>query len=209
MVESKDYLGQCSIDLPLSSNQAATRFEWKLKIIKIGSKKEKRRLRTYDHQRRINNDMETTVRVENVIKFGIKNSNQYAFISSKSGDIINGLNLVQLEERKDFTVTESDILSFQFDCTIGTLFMRKNDESRTLLAYVNDLQRLQTDPFYPWVKFEGKGDKIEILSAEPIHNSIHSTPIVDLKSSNFNQTSVWCMLFAVCIACYSKYMYQK
>ena len=209
MVESKDYLGQCSIDLPLNSNQAATYFEWKLKVTKIGSKKEKRTQRTYDRQRRVNVDVESTVRVENEIKFGIKNPNQYVFISSKSGEIINGLNLKYHKEQKYLTVTESDILLFQFDCITGTLFMRKNDEPRTLLGYVNDLKSPQTSPFYPWVKFEGKGDKIEILSAGPVHNSIHSTPIVVSKSSNSNQASVWFMLFAVCIACYSKYMYKK
>ena len=100
------------------------------------------------------------------MKAAALNSNQYAFISSKSGEIINGLNVQFNKEQKDLTVTESDILLFQFDCTTGTLFMRKNDECRILLGYVNDLQSFQTNPFYPWVKFEGKGDKIEILRTD-------------------------------------------
>ena len=50
MVESKDYLGQCSINLPLNSNQAATHFEWKLRVTKIGYKKEKHRQRKAEHR---------------------------------------------------------------------------------------------------------------------------------------------------------------
>ena len=211
MLESKDKLGECLIDLPLSSNEAATHFEWKLRVTKIGFKKENQTTSTYNHPRGYQL-VESIVKVENKIKFGIQNSNQYAVICGKTGNLTgNGLNFnfITAKEQKSIIVKESDVLLFQFDCTTGTLFVRKNDESRILLTYVNDLQSLEADPFYPCVKFERKGEKIEILSAGPVHNSIHSTPLVVSKSSNSNQASVWFMLFAVCIACYSKYMYKK
>ena len=219
MLESKDKDGQCYIDLPLGSNQAATYFEWKLRVTKIGLHKKKYKQKTYDRQQTIATydrrgtckDVEYYKEVENEIDFGIttSHSHQFALISSKSGNIIgSGLNL-NAENWKMGALKESDILSFQFDCTTGTCFVRKNDESRILLAYVNDLEKLQTDPFYPWVKFERKGDKIEILSAGPIHNSIHSTPKVVSKASNSNRATVWFMIIAVCIACYFKYISKK
>ena len=207
ILESKDKEGQCFIDLPINSNQAATYFEWKLRVAKIGYKKEKYTRKTFDPHRRTYHNVEDTMKVENEINFGIKNSNRFVLISSKSGHLTGNWNLNA--EYKNFALKESDILLFQFDCTTGTLFLRKNDESRILLGYVDNLEKLKTDPFYPWVKFERKGDKIEILSAGPLHNSIHSTPKVVSKSANYNQATVWFMIVAVCIACYSKYIYRK
>ena len=120
---STDDLGQCIIDLPLSSNQAATHFEWKLRVTKIGSKKEKHKERTYDRQRGYDVDVESTVRVENEIKLGIKNSNQYAWISNTRGILTSGLNLKMNKRKKSVAVKESDVLLFQFDCTTGTFFV--------------------------------------------------------------------------------------
>ena len=189
-LESKGSNGICFIDLPLNSNQAATLFEWKLKILKIGSWKE-------HYAERVGE-----------IKLGISSRQEDVLLSNKSDVVIGaGTSFKLTLEKIKFTMKQADIFSFQFDCTTGTLFVQKNDENRILLGYVNDLTSLQTCPFYPSVKFESKGDKIEILSASPVHNLIYSRPTAIISTSE--PAAVVCMFLAVCIACYSIYRYKK
>ena len=105
------------------------------------------------------------------------------FVSSKTGkstaewNSANGSNIEAMHGSSQVPLfTEGEVLSFNFDCITGTLFLQKSDNSRFLLGYVKNLQNLDDDPLYPCVKFENKGDTIEILSAGPIHNSIHTIP---------------------------------
>lgn len=168
-VISNDLNGLCYIDLPINSNQAATYFEWKLRIVKKGFKE-------------INN-YHQPYKIENEIKVGISNLKHDILLSTKSGNLFGDGMSMQLNVKKtDVNVKEADILLFQFDCKTGTLFFQKNDQRRILLAYINDLGELQKDTFYPCVRFERGGDTIEILSAGPIHNSIHSTPTTVSRS---------------------------
>ena len=208
-LESKGSNGICFIDLPLNSNQAATLFAWKLKILKIGSRKEHYAERVGDHQQR------TTIKFENEIKLGISSRQEDVLLSNKSDVVVGaGTSFKLTLEKIKFTMKQADIFSFQFDCTTGTLFVQKNDENRILLGYANNLESIRTCPFYPSVKFESKGDKVEILSASPVHNLIYSRPTAISGSYlNIFQTPepapVLCMLLAVCITCYSIYRYKK
>ena len=184
LLESSGTNGLCYIDLPLNSNQAATRFEWKLRIIKIGHREEQETHRNYNYARgRYVNEIKTRL-IDNDIKIGFSNLQQHLFISTKSGSLqLTGSETAfKRPEKNGPIVNYGDILLFEFDCTTGTFFVQKNDECRTLLGYVNDLKSLQTKTFYPCVRLEREGDTIEILSAGPIFNSIHSTPIPISKS---------------------------
>ena len=177
--------GLCYIDLPLNSDQAATLFEWKLRIIKIGCKEER-----YSHDRYTDRGYvrETRTRqIENDIKIGFSNLQQGVWLSSKSGSIqLTGSGdsteaALKRPECSGPTVKQADILSFQFDCRTGTFFVQKNDECRILIGYINDSKYLKKT-FYPCVQFANGGDTIEILTAAPIYNSIHATPIAISKS---------------------------
>ena len=208
LLESKNRHGVCHIDLPLNTSQAATLFEWKLKIVQISSRKE-----TYT--RRIGEIV--IEHVENEILLGISNKKQDVLISSKTGiSMGRGSYFNSYTEHMPvkLIMKQDDIITFQFDCTTGTFFVRKNDDCRILLGYVKNLKSLQTNPFYPCVRFESSGDIIEILSAGPIHNLIYSTPLAVSKShlniiSTSDPLTVLFMLFAVCIACYLKNIYKK
>ena len=213
VLESKGQNSLCKINLPLNSNQAATLFEWKLKIVHVGNRVEKGRVnggRDNYHSSKL---------VENEIQLGISSKQDSVFLSNRS-DTVGGhgiypsfashvkghgynlrYNVQRHSVKKIFE--QADVLTFQFDCTSGTLFVQINDEYRILLGFLKDVKSLQTDPFYPCVKFECPGDKIELLSAGPIHNFIHSFPIANSKSLTSNQaSSVWFMIFAVCFAYY-------
>ena len=160
VVESTSSNGVCFIDLPLNSNQAFTHFEWKLKILQVGR---------YDT-------------IENEIKVGISCGANEVYLSTKKGRLYGDENSIMRLNKEEVKTTSigkitfkpDDILSFQFDTMAGSLFVKKNNGDRILMAYVKNLDSLRTNTFYPCVGFENNGDKIEILSAGPLHNSIHT-----------------------------------
>lgn len=206
VLESKGHFGVCKIDLPLNSNQAGTLFEWKLKIICIGS-----RIKTYAERVGIFGEYDSVTRnVDNEIKIGISSIQDDVFLSNRSdiGTVQGrGTSFKLNTEKIRVNISQDDIFSFQFDCTSGTLFVQKNDECRILLGFVKHVQCLPKNTFFPCVKFECPGDRIELLSAGSIHNSVYSPPIY--KSPTSNNSSVWFMLFAVCIVYYSNFIYKK
>ena len=185
-MKSKNCTGECCIDLPLNLKQSATYFEWKLRIVKFGFKNvtnEHGNLAHHQNGQRRYYSTTNSMKIANEIKFGVSSSRQSLFVSSRSGkstaewNSANGSNIEAMQGSSQVPLfTEGEVLSFNFDCVTGTLFLQKSDNSRFLLGYVKNLQNLDDNPLYPCVKFEKKGDTIEILSAGPIHNSIHTTP---------------------------------
>lgn len=206
VLESKGHNGLCKIDLPLNSNQAGTLFEWKLKILHIGS-----RIKTYSENIGIFGEYDNVTRnVDNEIKLGISSIQDDIFLSNRFdfGTVQGRGTIFKFNKEKiRVNISRDDIFSFQFDCTSGTLFAQKNDECRILLGFVKNVQCLPKNTFFPCVKLECPGDRIELLSAGSIHNSIYSTPISN--SSTSNKSSVWFMLFAACIVYYSNYIYKN
>jgi len=199
VLESKGQNAMCKINLPLNSNQAATFFEWKLKIIHVGNRVENY-VKRVDYYSNYTENVRKLV--ENEIQLGISSIQDCVFLSNRSDTVKGrGTNFKYNEEKIRVTFHLADVFSFQFDCTSGTLFVQKNDECRILIGFLKDVKSLQTDLFYPCVKFECPGDKIELLSAGPIHNLIYSFPTASSSTSN-QASSVWFMIFAVCFAYY-------